>query len=98
VTTTWRTTKPDRELDFRCDCPGCDKPANTVHFLPWVTECEEVAFACTDHDPGGYWTEISTFWDPSERFPDHVAKKVGGDRALALLADRVDVLRRVAIN
>lgn len=92
---TWRTTKGVRNLDYRCDAPGCTAMGNTIHFVPWVTECEAVLFACPDHDPGGYWTELERWFDPSERFPQHVAGKPGSEHALSLLDARIDALRRV---
>lgn len=93
---TWRTTKPDKDLDYRCDL--CGKPADTLHFIPWVggLKTEKVVFACWQHYPGGYWMELSRWFDPSERFPEHVAGKDGGEESLAMLAARLDELRRLS--
>ncbi len=90
---TWRTTKHDRDLDYRCDL--CGKAADTIHFLPGVTGCEEVLFACRDHDPGGYWVAIKEWFDGEERWVEHVMAKGGGWRSLGLLAARIDALRRL---
>lgn len=91
---TWRVTTDDKDLNYRCDL--CGKPADTVHFVKWITKCEEVLFACPDHDAGGYWTTLKRWFDPKERFPEHIADKgPEGLDALALLAERIDSLRKV---
>jgi hypothetical protein len=93
---TWRTTKRDGDaLDIRCDL--CRKPATTVHWVPWVSglKPEKVLFACVDHDPGGYWVDLSRWFDPKDSFPAHIAAKEHGDEAVAMLESRLDELRRL---
>lgn len=91
----WRTTKQDSELDIRCDL--CRKPADTIHWVPWVggRAPEKVLFACPDHDPGGYWLDLKRWFNPSERLQEHVAKKAKGDIAIALYEARINELRRL---
>lgn len=91
---TWRTTKPDKELDYRCD--HCGEKANTIHFVPWAGNAEHCLFACPEHDPGGYWTYLDRWLDPEEDFIQHVLDKDGGDEAIVLWDQRVDALRREA--
>lgn len=92
--TTWTTTLPDAELPFACD--RCGKPADTVHFVPWVTTCEEVLFACPGHDAGGYWVRLAELFRKPERWADHIGRKRGGATALALLDARLYALRQDA--
>jgi hypothetical protein len=95
--TVWTTTTPAKDLDYRCDL--CGEPADALHFVPWVMDCEEVLFSCSKHDAGGYWVEFKHWFDPEERFPRHVAQKGerddpgNGGHALFLLGVRQDALR-----
>jgi hypothetical protein len=90
---TWRTLKPAKDLDFRCDL--CGKPADTLHFVPWVGQTEKVVFACPTHDAGGYWVELARWFDPAQAFPQHIADKDGGLESVALLEARIEELRRL---
>ena len=93
-TITWRSTAPTKDLDFRCDVDGCDAKANTIHFVPYVDEdVEACVFGCPDHDAGGYWTELTRWFDPKEKFIDHILQKHLGHRAIGLYEQRVDQLR-----
>ncbi len=89
--TTWRSTKPDSKLDYRCDL--CGEPANTIHFVPWSGQCDEVLFACPDHDPGGYWLDLDRFW--TNEMQDHLFHDwERSERQIGLLGARVDEARR----
>lgn len=79
-------------------CDLCGKPANTVHFVPWVDRVGEVVFACRRHDAQGYWTELTRLdsgppdWrNPSRKYTmrDHIATKEGGAYALKRLDERL---------
>lgn len=87
---TWRATAPDDQLDYRCDL--CGAPADTLHFLPYITSCEAVLFACPDHDPGGYWTRISRL--AGGALYEHLMGYHGIEQALGLLGERQDAIRR----
>ena len=105
--TTWRRTKPDADLDYRCDL--CGGLADTVHWLPYVIDATQCLFACPDHDPGGYWMNIDDLFTGPEdwRYPgsgrkytglDHVALKDDrgkGSPAVVLLYDRIEKMRVV---
>lgn len=110
---TWRRTTPPQALDYRCDAPGCDKKANTVHFIPYVTDdmFRELAFACPDHDPGGYWTDIKGLWTGPHDMRckcgkpatcprkytaiEHIRDKQNVTKALGAMWDRIDDLTKV---
>lgn len=92
MTVTWRSTTPDEKLDYRCDL--CGAPADTLHFVPGVCGTREVLFACPKHDAGGYWIHLKRWFDPKERFVEHVMKKQNSEAGLVLLADRIDELHR----
>ena len=89
----WRTTAPVAELPYVCDL--CGEPADSVHFLPWVTRAEHIAFACPNHDPGGYWLRLRVLFADKRAMLSHIGGKNGGDHALALLAERIDGIRVV---
>jgi hypothetical protein len=94
----WRVTREVEKQDIRCDL--CGAPADTLHFVPYVIECEQVIFACPGHAPvpEGYWLDLDRWFGPEgEQLHDHVARKggethyeagTGGDHSLALLYDR----------
>ena len=109
-TTDWRVTREVEAKDLHCDhCDHCGKPADSIHFVPWVVDCKKVLFVCPDHDPipEGYWVEVARwFGEPradwyehignKQAGPDHDWKRDGG-YALALLADRFfDIQRQLA--
>jgi hypothetical protein len=94
-TPSWRRTGPLSVADFKCDL--CGSEADTVHFWPWVVECEQVLFACSTHDPGGYWTEIGELLSDDAYEVDgmaaHIMRKRDGGDTLAMFEDRVENLR-----
>lgn len=95
--TTWMATTAERDLDYRCDF--CGEKADALHFVPWIgpegtrTATREVLFSCPEHDAGGYWVALSRWFDPRERFDEHVERKAGGLEALALYSERVYRMR-----
>ncbi|CAN5258230.1 hypothetical protein BH18ACT14_BH18ACT14_14260 [soil metagenome] len=68
-------------------CDTCGDRADTVHFLPWVTDVARVSFCCPDHDDDGYWAELEWLWG-ERQFAAHLAEK--SYRALALLCLRLE--------
>jgi hypothetical protein len=50
----------------------------------------EAAFACQDHDAGGYHAELNRWFNPKERFPEHIEEKSWGATALAALNSRIN--------
>ncbi|TMC50367.1 MAG: hypothetical protein E6J20_17215 [Chloroflexi bacterium] len=83
-------TLPKRRGGYRCD--ECGARADTIHFLPRIVDCDEVRFACAEHDPGGYWVSFKRWVTPLHRgytFADHIWQKHGGPIALLLLAQRL---------
>lgn len=89
----WRTTTPVAALPYTCDL--CGSPADSAHFLPWITRVSAVAFACPEHDPGGYWVRLRELFTDGRDLVRHISDKDDGDLALSLLAERIDGLRVV---
>lgn len=96
--TEWVVTRSITLKDIKCDL--CGKQADTLHFLPWVAgprPCEEVKFACKDHDPGGYWLDLTGregWFTKPEHWAEHIGQKVEGWQALAALDERFHEIKR----
>lgn len=99
--TDWRRTDLTREL-IRCDL--CGKKADTVHFLTdgdypgkgGKDDQVKAVFACPQHDAGGYHVELDRWFNPKERFPQHIGEKSWGEAALAAVNGRFSQILRDA--
>lgn len=65
-------------LHGRIRCDDCGAPADTIHLIPWVTDCQEVKAACPKHDPDGYWFTIEAFHNQPVRWLRHLVGKNNG--------------------
>lgn len=65
-------------VDGRILCDDCGAPADTIHLIPWVTDCKEVKAACPKHDPDGYWFTIEAFHNQPVRWLLHLVGKNNG--------------------
>jgi hypothetical protein len=75
--------------DLHCDL--CGAPADTLHFVPWVTRCEQVIFACPAHCPvpEGYWVELRRWFGKNDiDWREHITEKQNGWKALCVLDAR----------
>lgn len=89
----WTSTASTKELTYTCD--HCGAPANTIHFVPWWSQTvEHCLFACSEHDPGGYWTDLDKWIEPKEHWLQHMWDKgENGQKAIALWEERIRILR-----
>jgi hypothetical protein len=89
----WLLTRDIKAADIKCDM--CGAQADTLHFVPYITECELVVFACPAHDPEpeGYWTTLDR-WFTEADWLAHIREKQNGSMALACLYTRFHQLKR----
>lgn len=71
-------------------CDECGASAVYAHVKPWVSEeVELVVLACDEcPDPGGYGIALEQ-WFADDEYRDHVAGKVNGLRAVAMVDARL---------
>lgn len=87
----WRSTKPEDELDYYCDAPGCTNRADSLSFWPWTTTAERCLLSCPDHWPGGYTVGLVRWFHRGDHdMQDHVSRKINGDHCIGLWGDRVE--------
>lgn len=82
--------EPKNRRLVRAACDLCTHRADTVHFVPWISRCHEVLFACSAHDPGGYWALIETFDVGEYTTRQHLETKYDAWLPLALLTERLN--------
>jgi len=80
---------PKPSLGIVASC-SCGKPADTIHFLPWITvrrnERQHIIAACRHHDPGGYWLRISDLNESPDRWINHLRESKSGPAHKMLLS------------
>jgi hypothetical protein len=103
----WRELRDPTPDLFRCDLPGCDQQADSIHLVPWCNEdCEAALFACPRHDPGGYHFTVADYLGDRIDWHRHLDEKIDHGRrydphrpgGLVLLLRRIEELTRPIVT